>query len=789
MESLSQIVDKVRRAERIDAAEAVRLWREAPLWLLGSLAAERKRAVSGDEVYYNRNIHIEPSNICVFDCEFCSFRRAEGDADAWSLTLDQIEQRAREAAASDPTEVHIVGGVHPDHDLDFYCEAIRRVRRALPSAAVKAFTAVELLYMIRKAGLSVARGLERLREAGMEAIPGGGAEIFDEQLRERICPEKGTAEEWLAVHRIAHRMGIPTNATMLYGHVETIEQRVDHLDRLRRLQDEAPGFDAFIPLKYRSRHNRLSEAGECSVEEDLRTIAMCRIFLDNIPHIKAYWVAYGKPTAELALSFGADDLDGTIDDSTKIYSMAGGDERPSMSVAQIEAVIASAGMRPVERDTHYRPVAAKQRRETVPVAGNTAPRIGRKAAAEPSEKAVATAPAKPSAPAAPSASAVSPAPAVPAPAAAAPAAPAPARSTAAMPRREPNNEKIRTDNMENIDTKPRRPRPERPAPARANNTRRGFLSKLDDMRRRYPVAAHIIYIVLAILCLVIILSFGLDWGTRHGKSIVVPNFVGMDISEAEREAERMDLRIVVQDSIFDSDVAGGVVVEQLPRHGDKRSVEVKPGRKIYLTINAYNRRMVTVPYVAKQSLRQAKNQLERAGLTIRELIYEPDMVATDYVLREEINGRQIMATSTPVSVPYGTGVTLYVSYQSGRASRVVPKLIGMRLSQAQSTLWDNGLNVGKIEYDASVKDFKDRREAKVYKQSLHQNQGARPGARVSLWLTVDGESVDKHAKVSEAEALRYEQQRRREDQELADSIARAKTVESLMQELSNQPAE
>lgn len=358
-----------------------------------------------------------------------------------------------------------------------------------------------------------------------------------------------------------------------------------------------------------------------------------------------------------------------------------------------------------------------------------------------------------------------------------------------MPRREPNNEKIRTDNMENIDPKPRRPRPGRPAPARANNTRRGFLSKLDDMRRRYHVAAHIIYIALAILCLVIILSFGLDWGTRHGKSIVVPNFVGMDISEAEREAERMDLRIVVQDSIFDSDVAGGVVVEQLPRHGDKRSVEVKPGRKIYLTINAYNRRMVTVPYVAKQSLRQAKNQLERAGLTIRELIYEPDMVATDYVLREEINGRQIMATSTPVSVPYGTGVTLYVSYQSGRASRVVPKLIGMRLSQAQSTLWDNGLNVGKIEYDASVKDFKDRREAKVYKQSLHQNQGARPGARVSLWLTVDGESVNKHAKASEAEALRYEQQRRREDQELADSIARAKTVESLMQELSNQPAE
>lgn len=787
MESLSQIVDMVRRGDRIDAAEAVRLWREAPLWLLGSLAAERKRAVSGDEVYYNRNIHIEPSNICVFDCEFCSFRRAEGDADAWSLTLDQIEQRAREAAASDPTEVHIVGGVHPDHDLDFYCEAIRRVKRALPSAAVKAFTAVELLYMIRKAGLSVARGLERLRESGMEAIPGGGAEIFDERLRERICPEKGTAEEWLAVHRIAHRMGIPTNATMLYGHVETIEQRVDHLDRLRRLQDEAPGFDAFIPLKYRSRHNRLSHAGECGVDEDLRTMAMCRIFLDNIPHIKAYWVAYGKPTAELALSFGADDLDGTIDDSTKIYSMAGGDERPSMSVGEIESVISAAGMRPVERDTHYRPVAATRQREISAISRQTAPRIGCEPVSESSKKnAAAAAPAKDFAAAVP---------ATPAPtaattsrvSAAAVSVPVPAASDAnARPDRKPKNEKIRTDNMENTDTKPRRPVTGRSARTRANDSRRGLLFKLDDMRRRYPVVAHTIYIMLTILCMVVVLSFGLDKGTRHDKSIVVPNFVGMDIDDARREADRMDLRIVVQDSIFDSDLAGGTVVEQLPRHGDRRAVEVKPGRKIYLTINAYNRRMVTVPYVAKQSLRQAKNQLERAGLTIRELVYETDMVATDYVLREEINGRQIMAASTPVTVPYGTGVTLYVSCQPDRPSRVVPKLIGMRLSQAQSTLWDNGLNVGKVEYDASVKDFKDRREAKVYKQSLHQNQGARPGARISLWLTVDGEAVDKHAKASEADALRYEQQRRREEQEHADSIARARTVESLMQDLSDE---
>ena len=353
MESLSQIVDKVRRAERIDAAEAVRLWREAPLWLLGSLAAERKRAVSGDEVYYNRNIHIEPSNICVFDCEFCSFRRAEGDADAWSLTLDQIEQRAREAAASDPTEVHIVGGVHPDHDLDFYCEAIRRVRRALPSAAVKAFTAVELLYMIRKAGLTTEEGLRVLRDAGMEAIPGGGAEIFDEEVRSRICPDKGSTAEWFDVHRTAHRMGLRTNCTILYGHVERVEHRIDHLDRLRALQDETRGFDAFIPLKYRSFGNPMSEIGEVSVTEDLRMLALSRLYLDNIPHIKAYWVMYGRETAELALAFGADDIDGTIDDTTKIYSMAGGDRRPVMTEEQMHCMAAAAGYRAVERDTHY----------------------------------------------------------------------------------------------------------------------------------------------------------------------------------------------------------------------------------------------------------------------------------------------------------------------------------------------------------------------------------------------------------------------------------------------------
>ena len=230
---------------------------------------------------------------------------------------------------------------------------IRRVKRALPEVAVKAYTAVEISYMIHRAELSLEEGLRRLMEAGMESIPGGGAELFDEELRAKLCPDKCSSEEWLAVHRTAHNLGLDTNCTMLYGHVESIEQRVDHLNRLRKLQDEAPGFNAFIPLKYRSRNNRMSECGECSVEEDMRMMAMSRIFLDNIPHIKAYWVAYGKSVTEMALAFGADDIDGTIDDSTKIYSMAGADSRPTMSVEELESLVHDAGFVPVERDTHY----------------------------------------------------------------------------------------------------------------------------------------------------------------------------------------------------------------------------------------------------------------------------------------------------------------------------------------------------------------------------------------------------------------------------------------------------
>lgn len=351
---LRHIADEVRAGRRIAADEALVLWRGAPLWLLGELADGRKRAVSGDKVYYNRNFHIEPTNRCVFRCRFCSYRRPKGDPEAWDYSLEEIEAIARARAGQGMTEVHIVGGVHPDHGLDHYVEMIRRVKAILPEAAVKAFTAVELAYMIRRAGLPLAEGLRRLRDAGMEAIPGGGAEIFDEEIRSRICPDKGSADEWLAVHEAAHRLGIKTNATILYGHIEELRHRIDHLERLRALQDRTGGFNAFVPLKYRSSGNAMAPAGEVSVVEDLRMLAMSRIYLDNIPHVKAYWVMYGKTTTELALAFGADDIDGTIDDTTKIYAMAGADDRrPRMTIDEMRRIVGHAGLRAVERDTLY----------------------------------------------------------------------------------------------------------------------------------------------------------------------------------------------------------------------------------------------------------------------------------------------------------------------------------------------------------------------------------------------------------------------------------------------------
>lgn len=354
MQKWEDIALAVRAGARLTSEQALTLWHEAPLWRIAELAVERKEKISGDKVYYNRNFHLEPTNLCVFNCKFCSFRRTKSSPEAWDLSMEQIEQVVRSYEGKGVTEVHIVGGVHPEHGLEYYCDMIRRVKQILPDVAVKAFTAIELSYMIRQAGLSVKQGLQRLIDAGMEAIPGGGAEIFDEKVRAEICPDKGSTAEWFEVHRAAHELGIKSNATMLYGHIETIEHRIDHLMRLRALQDQTGGLNAFIPLKYRNFGNSMSEIGETSLTDDLRTLAMSRLILDNVPHIKAYWVMYGKQTTELALKFGADDVDGTIDDSTKIYSMAGADDqKPRMSVEEIRQMAARVGYRAVERDTSY----------------------------------------------------------------------------------------------------------------------------------------------------------------------------------------------------------------------------------------------------------------------------------------------------------------------------------------------------------------------------------------------------------------------------------------------------
>ena len=709
MLNINDISDAVRRGERISMQEALKLWREAPLWLLGELATARKRKASGQTVYYNRNVHLEPTNICLFNCEFCSFRRREGDADAWYMSLDEVEARAKELQGTDITEVHIVGGVHPKHDLDTYCAMIRRVKSALPHVTVKAYTAVEIFYMIRHAGVTVVEGLRRLKEAGMECIPGGGAEIFDTELRQKICPDKCSAEEWLAVHRAAHNMGIATNCTMLYGHIETLEQRVDHLNRLRELQDEAPGFDAFIPLKYHSRGNRMSEAGECSVEDDLRMIAISRIFLDNIPHIKAYWVSYGKATTEMALMFGADDIDGTIGDTTKIYSMAGGVARPTMSVEELEAMVVAAGYRPVERDSHYNAVERNEVpqpavKEAKPKAKVTFVDLISKSEEEP-----------------------------------------------AAPKQEEVNNVIVMHKSKG-ETKP-----QRVAAPRGNES---FITRAKKFYGLYPIISHLILIGVFGLLLLAGLYVGLKRGTRLGSEIEVPNLLGMNIEEVRALAEKEDINIVVRDSIFDVDLPGGTVVDQLPRTSTVRNVTVKPGRKVYVTINAYGRRMVDVPYVAKQTLRQALNQIERSGLSVAKLSYEPDMTSTDYVLAQYVGRKEIHPT-TSAKYPVGTGVTLKVSYRRDEQQAYAPRLVGLSLQQAKSVLWDSGLNVGKVVYDDSVEDIISQRKARVYRQSKSIGSMLNRGAEVTLYLSCDEKLVDSMNILASKELKNIETQRRK----------------------------
>lgn len=352
-ETLKSISSKVLNNQRISTDDALALYRSNNLALLGVLASHVKQRLSGKYVFFNRNFHIEPTNICVNHCKFCSYRRRKGQKGAWECSIDEIVDDVKKFAAKGATEVHIVGGVHPDRDINFYTDLVKAIKKEEPQLQIKAFTAVEIDQMCRMGEIDAEEGLKRLKEAGLESMPGGGAEIFDEVLRAKICPDKTGSEDWLKIHTLAHQLDIPTNSTMLYGLLENYKHRVDHLNRLRNLQDQTGGFNAFIPLKFKRENNEYSRVKESTLIEDLKNYAVSRIFLDNIPHLKAYWPMIGKQAAQLSLSFGVDDLDGTIDDSTKIYSMAGGEEKPTASRDELVDMIKELDLVPAERDTHY----------------------------------------------------------------------------------------------------------------------------------------------------------------------------------------------------------------------------------------------------------------------------------------------------------------------------------------------------------------------------------------------------------------------------------------------------
>mgnify|MGYP001244542728 CR=1 FL=1 len=350
-----QIAIKVKEGRRITDEECLLLFEKASLGFVGSLANFIKERLHGKTVFFNRNFHIEPTNVCVFSCNFCSYSRMYAKREeGWELSIDQMLHMVKQYDGKPITEVHIVGGVHPKMDLQFFAELLKAIKNHRPDLHIKAFTAVEYDYMFRKAKVSVEEGLKFLMAAGLDSIPGGGAEIFHPEIREQICADKVDADGWLLIHETAHKLGLPSNATMLYGHIEKYEHRIDHMRRLRELQDRTNGFNTFIPLKFRNKDNDMSHVPESTHIEDMKMYAIARIYLDNFPHLKAYWPMLGRQNAQLALSFGVDDIDGTIDDSTKIYSMAGSEEQsPVMTTSEIVSLIKQANREPVERDTLY----------------------------------------------------------------------------------------------------------------------------------------------------------------------------------------------------------------------------------------------------------------------------------------------------------------------------------------------------------------------------------------------------------------------------------------------------
>lgn len=353
--SIQNIGYKILKNERLSFDEGVYLFEKASLPYVGTLANWKRESLHGDKTYFNRNFHIEPTNICVFSCKFCSYSKLYAHKEeGWELSVDQMLDIVKSYDGKPVTEVHIVGGVHPKLTLEFFLELMRAIKAHRPALHIKAFTPVELEYMFRKAKITVEEGMRLAHEAGLDSLPGGGAEIFHPEIRNQICADKATADQWLAIHKAAHNLGMHSNATLLYGHIESYAHRIDHMERLRQLQDETKGFNTFIPLKFRNANNDMSHVGESILKDDLKMYAISRLYLDNFPHIKAYWPMLGRDAAQLTLSYGVNDIDGTIDDTTKIYSMAGSEEQnPSMTTEELVTLIKQAHRSPIERGTLY----------------------------------------------------------------------------------------------------------------------------------------------------------------------------------------------------------------------------------------------------------------------------------------------------------------------------------------------------------------------------------------------------------------------------------------------------
>jgi aminodeoxyfutalosine synthase len=353
--TLQKIGNKVIQNERILFDEGVYLFENASLPYVGALANWKRESLHGNKTYFNKNFHIEPTNVCVFSCKFCSYSKLYAHKEeGWELTVDQMLDIVKSYDGKPVTEVHIVGGVHPKLTLEFFLELIRAIKAHRPDLHIKAFTPVELEYMFRKAKVSVEEGMRMAKEAGLDSLPGGGAEIFHPEIREQICADKATADQWLHIHKTAHEIGMHSNATLLYGHIENFSHRIDHMERLRQLQDQTKGFNTFIPLKFRNSNNEMSNVPESILLDDLKMYAISRLYLDNFPHIKAYWPMLGRDAAQLTLSYGVNDIDGTIDDTTKIYSMAGSEEQnPAMTTEELVTLIKQANRQPIERGTLY----------------------------------------------------------------------------------------------------------------------------------------------------------------------------------------------------------------------------------------------------------------------------------------------------------------------------------------------------------------------------------------------------------------------------------------------------